>query len=121
MNELGSIHFDGFYRKLVANQDIHQGETIVVLPLDSQDYPDQYSIEASPGIHINCEQSIAGAINHSCNPNAAVRHFRIIAWKCIKENEEITIDYRKTEYKMAVPFECQCGFCESGTVIKGME
>jgi hypothetical protein len=33
-------------------------------------------------------------LNHSCEPNAMCRGDRILAWKTIKEGDEITIDYR---------------------------
>lgn len=102
---------------LFASRDIALGETIVTLPLTTQSEPDKYSIEASPGVHVSCENSLAGAINHSCIPNAAVKHFRIIAWACIKENEEIKINYKRTEHKLAVPFICRCGHC-NGKEIK---
>lgn len=107
---------DGF-RKLVASRDISMGHEILVLPLKSLDKPDRLSVEASPGIHIDCTDSLAGAINHSCKPNAAVRHFRVVAWECIKQGDEICIDYNRTEYDMAVPFKCNC----CGTMIRGQK
>lgn len=103
------------WRSLIAAEDISQGRTICVLPLKTMEKPDKYSVEASPGVHIDCTDSLAGAINHSCDPNAAVRHFRVIAWKCIKAGEEITIDYNRTEYQMAEPFLCYC----CGVLIRG--
>ena len=87
----------------------------MTLPLIALDSPDKYSIEATPGLHIDCRGSLAGAINHSCKPNAAVRLFRVVAFQCIQENEEITINYLKTEHDMAAPFRCNC----CGTVIRG--
>lgn len=102
-------------RRLVATENIYVGRTIVLLPMKSLTEPDRYSIEASPGAHIDCTDSLAGAINHSCNPNARMRHFRIVAWECIKAGEEITIDYRVTESHIAFPFTCRC----CGTLIRG--
>lgn len=113
------IRFSGLdYRALFASEKIRQGETIVVLPQSTVSYPDRYSIEASPGWHIDCSNSPAGAINHSCKPNAAVKDNRIIAWTCIEPGEEINIDYKKTEQKLAEPFLCECGNCPPGTWIK---
>lgn len=117
MEELAHIECENGYRKLVASKDISMGHTLVVLPLKSLEKPDRLSVEASPGVHIDCTNSLAGAINHSCDPSASVRHFRIIAWRCIKAGEEITIDYRKTEYDMAYPFKCNC----CGIMIKGQK
>src|ERR1700746_3765694 len=103
------IWFDGLYRSLKATRRIRQGETIVNLPQNSMSEADQYSLEIYPGIHVDCSQSMAGATNHSCDPNAFVKENRIVAWKCIMPGDEITIDYKATEQKLAVPFECNCG------------
>jgi N-methylhydantoinase B/oxoprolinase/acetone carboxylase alpha subunit len=97
------------YRTLCALRDFHQGEVILDLPQEVRDGPDKYSIEILPGIHIDCSSSLVGAINHSCEPNAVVRKGRIVAWSCIKDGDEITIDYKKTETKLAFPFNCNCG------------
>lgn len=113
--ELARIEEEGDYRRLVANVDISLGRTIVVLPMVGMTQPDRLSVEASPGVHIDCQNSLAGAINHACDANAAVRHFRIVAWRCITAGEEITINYNRTEWDMAEPFKCNC----CGTLIRG--
>lgn len=115
--DIAHVESDVGYRKLVASRDIIQGETIVTLSLSTLPKPDKYSVEAAPGIHVDCTNSLAGAINHACVPNAAVRHFRIVAWSCIPQGDEITIDYLRTEYDMAVPFKCTC----CGTLIRGQK
>lgn len=112
------MRFRGEERSLVAVERFHQGETILGLPHVTQQYPDKYSLEASPGIHVDCSFVMAGAINHSCNPSASVRNFNIVAWRCIEAGEEITLDYRKTENKLANPFDCECGYCPPGTRIE---
>lgn len=103
---------DGF-RSLQATEKIRMGEVIVELPKISQPEADMYSIEIIPGVHVNCSKSLVGAINHGCDPNAAVRRGSIVAWRCIEPGENITIDYKKTEQKLAEPFDCLCGskFC----------
>ena len=101
------------FRSLFATEKIRQGETILTLPQATVQYPDMYSLEISPGIHVDCASSPAGAINHSCKPTAAVKDNRIVAWRCIEPGEEITLDYKKTEHKLAAPFRCNCGFCDS--------
>lgn len=103
------IFFDGKQRMLKATRRIRQGETILYLPSLVRRTPDKYSLEIHPGLHINCEFSMAGAINHSCEPNASVTQERIVAWACIQPGEEIKIDYKKTEQKLAEPFNCNCG------------
>lgn len=111
--ELKASWFAGnLFRAIFATEKIRQGETIFELPHATVQYPDRYSLEASPGIHVDCTHSPVGAINHSCKPNASVRNFRIVAWSCIEPGEEITLDYKKTENKLAEPFNCNCGFCD---------
>lgn len=101
-------HYDD-YRTLVALRDFRQGEVILELPTETLKKPDKYSLEVLPGIHVDCSNSLAGFINHSCNPNAAVRKSRIVAWSCIKAEEVITLDYHRTEQKISAPFDCICG------------
>lgn len=96
-------------RILKASRRIRQGETIINLPQVPMALPDQFSLEIYPGIHIDCSDSMAGAINHSCAPNAFVKDTRIVAWNCIMPGEEITLDYKATEKTLAVPFDCTCG------------
>lgn len=103
------IFFDKGYRTLHAQRSFHQGEVIMDLPQETVERPDMYSIEVLPGIHVECAYSPAGAINHSCDPNAAVRKGKIVAWACIKPGDEIKIDYKRTESKLAAPFDCNCG------------
>lgn len=100
----------GGYRSLKAMRKIRQGETLYDMnELKPLDKADKYSIEISPGIHLDCEYVCVGAINHSCDPNAAVRGLRIVAFKCIEAGDEITIDYKRTETTLAEPFDCKCG------------
>lgn len=96
------------YRSLYALKDFRQGEQILLLPMATQELPDKYSIEAPPGIHLDCSFSLVGAINHSCLPNSAVRNGSVVAWRCIKVGEELTIDYKRTESRLAEPFNCKC-------------
>lgn len=103
------IFFDGKQKSLRATRKIRQGEVIVPLPKRTRFTPDKYSLEIAPGIHADCEYHLVGAINHSCDPNAALRNMRIVAWKCIEPGEEIRIDYKRTETKLAAPFDCECG------------
>lgn len=98
---------DGF-RSLRAVRKIRQGETIMGLPSVALPQPDMYSIEAHPGLHIDCSFSVVGALNHACKANAAVKDMRIVAWSCIEPGEEITINYRMTETHLAAPFTCRC-------------
>ncbi len=109
LHERVSVHYESGYKSLRALKRFHQGEYIIDLPVDAMAEPDMYSLEVIPGVHIDCSRSQVGSINHSCDPNAAVRKGAIVAWSCINEGDQITIDYKKTETKLAVPFDCTCG------------
>lgn len=104
------IYIENGYQSLRASKDFRQGEHIVNLPTILIEKPDKYSVEISPGVHVDCSDSPAGAINHSCDPNSAVRKGAIVAWNCIKAGDEITIDYKRTEQRLASPFDCNCGY-----------
>jgi hypothetical protein len=103
------IFFDGEQRSLRSTRRIRQGETILHLPKQIRMMPDKYSLEVTPGVHLDCEYHSVGAINHSCDPSAFVKDTRIVAWTCIDVGTPITIDYKKTEQKLANPFDCTCG------------
>ncbi len=109
MYERVMVHVENGSRSLKALKRFRQGEYILDLPQTTVLNPDRYSLEISPGLHIDCSTSVVGATNHSCEPNAAVRKGSLVAWSCISEGDEITIDYKRTESKLAVPFECNCG------------
>lgn len=97
-------------RGLFATEDIRQGETILKLPEKTIPERDMYSIEIYPGVHVDCSDSLVGALNHACKANCAVRDGRIIAWECIKAGEELNINYRLTETHLSAPFTCKdCG------------
>lgn len=51
----------------------------------------------------------AATINHSCEPNVAIRNGRIVAWACIKSGDEITLDYQRTDKAKFEPFDCNRG------------
>lgn len=104
-------------RGLFATEHIYQGAVITDLPHNLYLFsPDRYSIQVLPGIHIDCSQHAIGSTNHSCKPNAMIRNYRLVAWSCIKQDEEITIDYRLTETNLAAPFNCNCGNCDGGRI-----
>ena len=96
-------------RGLYATEDIRQGEVVLNLPQVVQAQPDDHSIEAWPGIHVDCSQGYCSALRHSCVPNAVVRNGKIVAWSCIKKNEQICIDYTRTETRLVCQFDCRCG------------
>ena len=51
-------------------------------------------------------------LNHSCTPTAYFEGQLIFLLKGISEQDEITIDYRKTEQVFSSTFECLCPTCK---------
>jgi hypothetical protein len=47
-------------------------------------------------------------LNHACDPNAMRSGTRVFAWKDIRQNEEITIDYRLNAFSDD-RWDCECG------------
>lgn len=105
-------HKNAAQRGLFALENISQGKTILILPEDTVEKPDRYSIQVFPGVHLNCTDHPAGAINHSCRPNAAMWKWKIVAFSCLKSGDEVTIDYNRTEDQITNPFTCECGHCD---------
>jgi|TARA_R100001530_G_scaffold11956_1_gene11360 hypothetical protein len=68
------------------------------------------------------EDKIGRFINHNCNPNTRVLPLNgtgdivLVPTRAIAKNEEITIDYNRTEKKLSHPFECDC----HGRLIQGL-
>lgn len=102
------LRFSDASRGIFATENIRQGATVLTLPLQTLDNPDEYSLEAWPGLHVDCSTSFAGAISHACKANCVVRNGKIVAWECIKAGDEICIDYRVTEAHLVNPFTCSC-------------
>ena len=61
-------------------------------------------------------------INHSCAPNLVWEDSRtLVAWRDVREGEELTYDYGTEDWSISPPFECKCGSRECRGVLQGME
>lgn len=72
---------------------------------------------------INTDQSPFRYINHSCDPNVAIRGERtVFALKPITAGEEITMDYSLTECQdeWMIP-KCRCGSTNCRKVIRSIQ
>ena len=68
------------------------------------------------GTNKHIEDRFGSVINHSCVPSARVVTESVVTNKTLFPGDEVTIDYRRTEYEMAAPFEClTCGGMIRGT------
>lgn len=95
-------------RGVFAIEPINNNTIIFKMQGDFIDHPTQTSVQVGDQIHI--EDSLAGLLNHSCNPSAKIDRQRhaVVSVREIKKNEEITFDYSVNEDKLAVPFICRC-------------
>ncbi len=48
-------------------------------------------------------------INHSCDPNAWLEGFNLVARRPIPQGEEIRVDYATYGNNLLAPFDCECG------------
>ena len=95
-------------KALVVTSDI--GPNVILRPLQGKILPNptRTSICISANRHI--EDHLGCVVNHSCNPTARVYDGGLWTNVPMTPGTEVTIDYRKTEYEMAAPFDCiQCG------------
>lgn len=104
-------------RGVFAIEPINNNTIIFKMQGDFIDHPTQTSVQVGDEIHI--EDSLAGLLNHSCNPSAKIDRQRhaVVSVRDIKKNEEITFNYTINEDKLAVPFICRC----CGKMISGKD
>lgn len=66
-------------------------------------------------------EPVLAYMNHSCDPNVYLdtENMVVVALRPINEAEEIRFFYPSTEWDMATPFKCYCGYKECLGIIKG--
>ena len=115
--------------RLVAQSRFSPGDKIWMLAGEVVDVPDRYSVQVGRNDHLRPQPALPpGAddiylwryLNHSCNPNTQVIGRTLVALAAIAPGDELTFDYNCTEYEMATPFECRCGWC-AGATIRGFK
>jgi D-alanine-D-alanine ligase len=57
-------------------------------------------------------------VNHSCDPNAWLEGFNLVARRTIPKGEEIRVDYASYGNNILAPFECECGSPECRGMIR---
>ena len=107
-----------------AEEDIQKGSFITTLT--GTPFPKTHIIESDDPLQIDentyvCLDHASKTINHSCDPNAGIRHKAdLYAIKDIKQGEEITYDYATTigidDTISAMP--CACGASHCRKVIR---
>ena len=84
--------------------------------IDKKPGNDGYFLEIIPGFYLNNsldnpKDDISNFLNHSCEPNTAIRNvISVYALRSINPGEEITIDYFLNRDISKYPdFQCNCG------------
>nr|WP_294551220.1 SET domain-containing protein-lysine N-methyltransferase [uncultured Rhodopila sp.] len=112
--------------RLHATSKIEGSELILKMSGQILDRPTRYSVQIGIDRHIVSRGADPGVpgnayryINHSCAPNARVKHLCLIAVRTICPGEQITFDYDANEWDMASPFRCACGTPACRGLIRG--
>jgi SET domain-containing protein len=104
-------------RGIRAGEDIKKGETITIFrgPLkfkinknkrDALSHPDWVGVKKDYWIDPEKPQKF---LNHSCSPNACIKtKLSLVAFRDIKEGEEITFDYSTIEGDSRWEMKCLC-------------
>lgn len=110
---------------MLSRRAFVSGEVILHLDGQTLSEPDRHTLQVGAGVHLDAIDAASGKfyawryLNHSCQPNAAVRDRELVALRAIAAGDEITFDYNTTEYDMASPFQCHCGSAGCAGKIRG--
>ncbi len=116
-------------RRVVATAAFSAGATVMRFEGRASDTPTRYSVQIGPAEHLDPFDLLDEQarlqwrswmfLNHSCEPNAAVRDRSLVALRDIADGEGITFDYNATEWDMAEPFACHCGSPRCVGLVRG--
>lgn len=116
-------------RRAVAARSVGAGAVLAHLDGEVVSRPSRHSVQIGPDAHLDGAMDDAGAegslrrpwryLNHSCDPNAAVRGRTLVALRPIAAGEDVVFDYDTTEFELADPFVCGCASPECRRAIRG--
>jgi hypothetical protein len=117
-SELGILRHGGEFMLLVTEPILAEGFLFTIVG-DVTPAPSRISVQIAEGLHVDLaegrrpEELLDGYywrfMNHSCEPNAAIRNRDVFALRNIDPWEQVTFNYNTTEFEMAEPFDCRCG------------
>lgn len=83
--------------------------------------PTYLTVQVGLDKHITLQPEHLQYINHSCEPNVLfdTTLMQLVALKDIEAGDELTFFYPSTEWDMAQPFTCYCGYDNCLGEIKG--
>jgi hypothetical protein len=104
---------------VVATVPLSKGDEVLRVDGALVDRPSRTSVQVGEGEHVDVPPGVDDArvrvefpwryLNHSCDANARLVGRSLVALRAIAAGEEVTFDYRTTEWDMATPFTCRCG------------
>lgn len=109
-----------------ARSHFQQGDRVIESRrLQTLSYRTTYSVQWDLNTHVIMDEP-AIQINHSCDPNLAVRPNRygaydFIARRPIRQGEELTFDYASTEQRVVSKIKCLCGAASCRGEFTGFE
>jgi SET domain-containing protein len=116
--DLGVLRCRGEF-SLLAARPLPADERLFTIHGDLTPTPSRYSVQIDENLHVDLREEpdldelldsyFWRFMNHSCDPNAAIRGREVVAIRRIEPWEQITFDYNTTEFEMAEPFDCRCG------------
>jgi hypothetical protein len=117
--------------RLVAIRPIAAGERLFRIEGVETSRPTRYSLQVGDNLHIDLGSGHSAEeildryfwrfMNHSCEPNAAIREREVISLRNIPPWEAVTYNYNTTEWEMAEPFICGCGSGQCLGRIQGLK
>ena len=104
-----------------AAQSFGTGERLAVFDAEFVAEATKYTIQVDEGRHLVTEGNLGAFLNHSCEPNSlfVAEKLEIVALKPLEVGDEVTFNYLTSEWDMASPFQCQCGFQSCHGYIRG--
>lgn len=121
-----AVAADNDHYRIVATEDIAQGQSILTIEGQVTDKPTMYSVQISETMHIDLDDAKLVAkypkrylwrfLNHHCQPNSVLKGRDLAAVADIKAGDEVTFNYNANEYQMAAPFRCWCDAHDNRTV-----
>jgi hypothetical protein len=109
-----------------ALTEISAGEAVLHFVGVELKTPTRHSIQIGIDRHIDAigtdpavPANVFRFLNHSCEANARVEKFDLIAVRAISAGEQITFDYDANEWDMRSPFRCACGAVTCRGLVRG--
>ena len=105
---------------VIATAPFAAGDVLFSVEGMTTDRPSRYSVQIDDQRHIEVEPDTPldqlparypwRFVNHHCDPSAVFVGSEFRALRPIAAGEAITYNYNTTEFDMAAPFSCHCGF-----------